>query len=287
MTALQPSELILQPDGSIYHLALQPDQVASTIITVGDQERVARVSRHFDRIDTNVQKREFCTHTGEIGGKRITVISTGIGPDNIDIVLNELDALVNIDLATRQVKKEHTALTFVRIGTSGALQANIAPGQTVVSEYAIGLDNLMHYYPERPPDWPSELETAFDKSFTELPNHYATMANPALVKQFSDLDHRGITLTCPGFYAPQGRSLRTKSLIRESFFTKLQSFSWNKKLITNLEMETAAIYGLANLLGHHAVSLNMILANRPKGTFSKDPKKDVNEMIKNVLERVC
>ena len=287
MRPLQSSELILQPDGSIYHLALQPDQVASTIITVGDHERGARVSQHFDRIDTKVQKREFCTHTGEIGGKRLTVVSTGIGPDNIDIVFNELDALVNIDLRTRRVLDNHTQLTFIRIGTSGALQTDIDPGQTVVSEFAVVLDNLLHYYPDRPSDWPNELETAFGKAFPGLPNHYATMANPALVKQFSNLDHRGITLTCPGFYAPQGRSLRAQSLIRESFFTQLQSFTWKSHRITNLEMETAAIYGLAQLLGHRAVSLNMILANRPKGTFSDQPKKDVNAMIKNVLERVC
>lgn len=287
MTPFQPSELILQPDGSIYHLALHPEQVAETIFTVGDPGRVARISRHFDRLDTEVQKREFCTHTGELGGQRLTVISTGIGPDNIDIVLNELDALVNIDLKNRRPKDQLTQLTFIRIGTSGALQAEIEPGQSVASSYGLGLDNLLQYYPDRPAGWPTDLEEAFQKQFPDLPNSYAAAASQVLIEQFDFVDQRGITLTCPGFYAPQGRALRAKSLIREHFFEALQSFRWAGNRITNLEMETSAIYGLAQLLGHRAVSLNMILANRPQGTFSEQPKKDVDRLIENVLAKVC
>ena len=287
MRSFQSSELILQPDGSIYHLALHPEQVAETIFTVGDPGRVARISRHFDRIDFKVQKREFCTHTGELGGKRLTVISTGIGPDNIDIVINELDALVNIDLHSRTLKTNFTPLQFIRIGTSGALQPEIAPGQCVASAYAIGLDNLLNFYTERSDEWPIELERGFKKTFPDLPGTYATSGSGALLNQFDFMDYQGITLTCPGFYAPQGRSLRMKSLIRDAFFTQLQDFRWNDFAITNLEMETSAIYGLSALLGHQAISLNMILANRPLGTFSRQPKEDVDGLIENVLSRVC
>lgn len=283
---LAASELILNTDGSIYHLHLLPEQIADTILFVGDPDRVPKVSRHFDRIEHRTQKREFVTHTGELGGRRLTVISTGIGPDNIDIVMNELDALVNIDLQTRTVKDQLTALNIIRIGTSGSLSAEILPDDFIVSAFGIGLDNLLHYYDY--PDTPRE--EALRQSFTDFAEEigieispYATEADHGLVKKFSREMHVGITLTCPGFYAPQGRRLRLGSIFQAAFFEKINAFSFEGHRVTNFEMETAAILGLARMLGHRATACNGILANRILGTFTPDPKQLEEKLIEKVL----
>jgi len=286
---LAPSELILNPSGSIYHLNLLPDQIADTIFFVGDPDRVAKVSKHFDKIAHQVQKREFITHTGELGGRRLTVISTGIGPDNIDIVMNELDALVNIDLKTRTVKENLTSLNIVRIGTSGSLAADIPVDSFVVSAFGLGLDNLLHYY-----DYPaSPREEMLRQAFTSFAAGIGTNLNPiaaeadhGLVKRFGKNMRRGITLTCPGFYGPQGRRLRLDSTISSSFFEKIGDFSFEGQRVTNFEMETSAILGLAKMLGHHATACNGIIANRITGEFSKNPKQTEERLIAEVLSLV-
>lgn len=283
---LAPSELIVNPNGSIYHLNLLPSQIAETILFVGDPDRVPKVSKYFDRITDKVQKREFVTHTGELGSRRLTVISTGIGPDNIDIVMNELDALVNIDLQTRIVKEELTSLNIIRIGTSGSLSAAIPPDDFVVSAFGIGLDNLLHYY--NYPDTPRE--EALRQAFTDFADGVGTKLNPytaeadhGLVKRFGTEMHKGITLTCPGFYAPQGRRLRLGSIIQADFFENIGGFHFEGLAATNFEMETAAILGLARMLGHHATACNGILANRILGSFTRDPKKLEETLIEKVL----
>lgn len=289
-----PSELVINPDGSIYHLHLQEDQLADWVITVGDPDRVGAVSRHFDRIDTQVQKREFVTHTGELGNKRITVISTGIGPDNIDIVLNELDALANIDLQQRIVRPAHRRLHFIRLGTSGSLQPDIEVGSLVFSAYGLGLDNLMSYY-----QWQTESDAAallrafrqfVDQEKLPLPVSmhapYAVEADERLLNALSAEDRRGITLTAPGFYAPQGRQLRAPGRLTAADMHKLADFGFGSLAVTNLEMETAAIYGLAQLMGHAALSCNVILAGRRKGQFSSDPQQAVEDMITTMLARI-
>ena len=279
------SELILNADGSIYHLNLIPEDISDTIILVGDPNRVPLVSRHFDSIDLIKQKREFLTHTGVCNGKKLTVLSTGIGAGNIDIVLNELDALVNIDLSTREVKKQHQVLNLIRIGTSGAIQPSIPVDSFLVSESAVGFDGILHFY---------KSQTASDAMENALKAHfswedfgivpYAAKGGESLINSFSSKPFlTGITVTNGGFYGPQGRSLRLEPQLID-FHTKLQSFQFNGKQLTNLEMETATIYGLAQLLGHQALSLNAILANRPMGTFSKDPRKTVESLITQSLE---
>jgi uridine phosphorylase len=281
-----PSELILNPNGSVYHLNLLPEQIANTILFVGDPDRVPKVSKYFDRIEHKVQKREFITHTGELGGRRLTVLSTGIGTDNIDIVMNELDALVNIDLKTRTVKDTLTTLNIVRIGTSGSLSADILPNSFLVSAFGIGLDNLLYYY-----DYPaSPREEMLRQAFTSFAagietniNPIATEADHDLVRRFGRAMHKGITLTCPGFYAPQGRKLRLGSTIPPSFFEKIGQFGFEGLRVTNFEMETSAIVGLARMLGHRATACNAIIANRITGEFTKDPKKAEEALIEAVL----
>ncbi len=277
-------ELVLNADGSIYHLSLRPEEIADTVILVGDPDRVAMVSAHFDRIDVQRQHREFVTHTGELNGKRLTVISTGIGTDNIDIVLNELDALVNIDLQTRLPKNTHTSLQFIRIGTSGALQPDIPADSFLASQAGIGLDGLMLFY-QMP--YNSETSTYLNELGKKLPlQPYMAWGDEALLEQMARDDFfRGITLTCGGFYAPQGRQLRLPVRFAGLLdFFQEQSFKGAR--FTNFEMETAGIYALAQLLGHRALSLNAILANRPSGTFTKDGKALVQRLIKTTLERL-
>jgi uridine phosphorylase len=284
----QASELILNKNGSIYHLHLQADEIASTIITVGDPTRVNDVSKHFDRIDCKVKHREFHTHTGWIGKQRLSVISTGIGTDNIDIVLNELDALVNFDLKTREIKPNHTQLRFIRIGTSGSIQHDVPVDSCLISEAAMGLDGLLHFYNTATLPFSPEL-IAFEKhlkgvwDFPAKP--YYIGADKLLLKQFSNDCLQGITATNIGFYAPQGRQLRLEQR-NLGYLRLLQTFGFEGRKITNLEMETSAIYGLAALLGHQAVSLNAILANRADGTFSKQPKKIVANLILRTLEKI-
>jgi|TARA_R110000868_G_scaffold279966_1_gene540035 uridine phosphorylase len=283
------SELILNADHSVYHLNLLPPDLADTVITVGDPDRVKHVSQYFDKIELKKGKREFQTHTGWLNNKRISVISTGIGTDNIDIVLNELDALVNIDFETRTIKKDKIRLDIIRIGTSGAIQPNIPVDSFLMSEYAIGLDSLLHFYDSAHIQHP-EIQQAFLKHthwLKDKSNPYVVAYDKALGDLFiSDKMQLGFTATNVGFYGPQGRSLRLK-LEDESMNTKLASFNYHNKRITNLEMETSGIYGLAKLLGHRAVSLNCILANRPNGQFSSRPDLAIDELIKYTLNKIA
>lgn len=280
------SELILNSDGSIYHLYLKPSDIASTIITVGDPARVNDISRCFDSIELKIQKREFKTHTGIYKGKRISVISTGIGTDNIDIVLNELDALVNIDFKTRKVKDELTRLDIIRIGTSGAIQPSIPVDGFLVSEMAIGFDNLLHCYRSE-----AVVNNDFSEAFIKHTNWhnkrsapYVVSADDSLLQRFSsNVFIKGCTATGVGFYGPQGRVLRL-ALQDNDMIQNIKNFRFQGKSITNLEMETAGIYGLAKILGHRALSLNAILANRTTGTFSKEPQKTIDALIEHTLE---
>ena len=289
MKPIPASELVINADGSIYHLNLRPEQIAPTVFLVGDPGRVPRVSRHFDRIEHQVQRREFVTHTGTLAGKRFTVLSTGIGTDNIDIVLNELDALANIDFETRSVKDRLTSLNIIRLGTSGGLAADIPVGSIVVSAYGIGLDNLASYY-HRPV---SEDEKNMEREFEDFARSigvdlrvYAARGSEQLLRIFSA--HRaGITLTCPGFYGPQGRNLRLKSIYNPRFFDEVGSFSHSGFGITNFEMETSAIFALSGMLGHRALSCNAILANRLRKEFAEDPAAVVNNLIERILETVA
>jgi len=284
---IQSSELILNPDGSIYHLHLRPEHLAETIITVGDPDRVGQVSKHFDQLEYTFNKREFVTHTGYIGNKRLSVISTGIGPDNIDIVFNEVDALFNIDLNTRQPKSALTSLQFVRIGTSGSLQTDIPVDSFLLSSHAISWDNLFSFYEIPASEQTQGLEKSLAQAVPSLPVHGRIFEAPGdLEEHFDNSYFRGITLTCPGFYAPQGRQLRLPSRIKEIHFEQLQAAKLEAYRITNMEMETAAIYGMAQMLGHQALSCNAILANRPLGQFSSNPGKTVEQLIEQVLDRL-
>ncbi len=284
---LKASEFILNADGSIYHLNLQPEQLATTVITVGDPDRVSAVTRYFDNVEFEIKRREFHTQTGTYKGKRITVVSTGIGTDNIDIVLNELDALVNIDFKTREVKGKVTSLDIIRIGTSGAIQEEIAVDSFLISEAGIGFDTMLHFYKSK------EIQHhEFSKALVDhlkLPAQngipYVVSFDEKLGSKFSKGYHRGTTLTNCGFYGPQGRVLRIP-LQDDSLNDKIGSFQYQGKKITNLEMETAGIYGLSKLLGHRAVSLNAIIANRATGDFSKNPGETIDLLIKDALERI-
>jgi len=288
MQAIAESELIINSRGAIYHLNLRPEELAPTIFTVGDPDRVSAVSRHFDTIEYKAQHREFVSHTGYIGRKRVTVVSTGIGTDNIDIVLNELDALVNIDFTTRMVKPQLTSLTIIRMGTSGALQKDIPVDSFVASTHGLGIDNLLNFY--RHDD--TEEDNALLQSFTtqtqlhhRLAQPYISGASPSLLKHFVDGFHQGITVTCPGFYGPQGRVLRL-GLNQPELIDKLTSFSFGPYRVTNFEMETAGIYGLGRLLGHHCLSLSAIVANRIGRTISPDGNKAVEKLITDTLRIV-
>jgi len=286
---IKESELILNPDGSIYHLNLRPEQVADTIILVGDPNRVPRVSAYFDTIEFSTQKREFCTHTGTYKGKRLTALSTGIGPDNIDIVINELDALFNIDLHTRKPKEQLTSLNIVRFGTSGSLQADIPVDSFVLSSHGLGMDNMLHAYK----DAPNVREIAMEEAFMAHTQWNTDKGRPYIVgcgetlkqRLLTDKVFEGITGTAPGFYGPQGRMLRLP-VQDPTLNDKLHSFNYKGYRMTNLEMETSAIYGLSKLLGHQAVSLNAIIANRAAGTFTKDTKKVVENLIVYGLEQL-
>lgn len=283
-----PSELILNADKSIYHLNLRPEDIADTVILVGDQNRVEKVSRYFDTIEVQKQRREFITHTGYLNNKRISAVSTGIGTDNIDIVLNEIDALFNIDFETRTIKKDLTQIDFVRIGTSGAIQPDIPLDSFVLSEYAIGFDNVLHFYNSEQIQFP-DIQIAFIEHmdwsvFKSIP--YVVSSDLVLAeKLFSKSVIRGFTGSNVGFYGPQGRELRL-SLEDENLNAKLTSFEFKDKRITNLEMETSAIYGLSALLGHRAASMNSILANRSTGEFSKNPGETIDKLIQYTLDKL-
>ncbi|MDN3621202.1 nucleoside phosphorylase [Polaribacter undariae] len=286
--SIKQSELILNPDGSIYHLNLRPEHIATNIIFVGDQDRVDKISKHFGSIQFTTQKREFKTTTGTYKNKQFSVISTGIGPDNIDIVLNELDALVNIDLETRKPKENLTSLNIVRIGTSGSLHDDIPVDSFVIGSHGLDLNGLLHSYQIDPISNP-EIEDAFVKHT----NWSAKKSYPIVIENSKELEdrlksdktHQGITATAGGFYGPQGRILRL-AIQDNELNHKIDSFSFNQHRITNLEMETSAIYGLSKLLGHKACSINAIIANRANGSFSKNPGKVVADLIEYTLEKL-
>ena len=286
---IKESELILNPDGSVYHLNLRPENIAHDIIFVGDQDRVDKITELFDSVEFTTQKREFKTSTGVYKGKRLSVISTGIGPDNIDIVLNELDALVNIDLKTRQPKATLTSLNIVRIGTSGSLQNDIPVDSFVMSSHGLDINGLLHSYQIDEISHPA-IENAFVKhtNWSDKKCYPLIVSNSdKLAKKLSsDKVFSGITATAGGFYGPQGRVLRL-ALQDADLNHKIDSFNYNGNRITNLEMETSAIYGLSKLLGHHALSMNAIIANRANGTFSENPGKVVADLIQYTLDKLA
>jgi len=285
---IKDSELILNPDGSVYHLNLRPEHIADTIITVGDPDRVDTVTKHFDTIDFKTHKREFHTQTGTYKGKQITVISTGIGTDNIDIVFNELDALVNINLETRKIKPELTSLNIIRIGTSGSIQKEIPVDSFLISEYASGFDSLLHFYNSEHIQYKAISNALMTHTnwFSDKSSPYVVKCDDTLLKQLaSNKTHNGFTATNVGFYGPQGRILRLP-IQDKSLNDKLASFSYEGQPITNLEMETAGIYGLSGLLGHKALSMNAIIANRATGQFSNNPKAVVEDLILYTLNKL-
>lgn len=286
MQRIAESELIINPRGAIYHLDVRPDELAENIITVGDPERVKEISKYFDTIETERIHREFVTHTGYIGDKRISVVSTGIGPDNIDIVLNELDALVNIDFDTRTINNELKHLNIIRIGTSGSLQADVPVDSFVASTHGLGIDNLMNFYLHENNEEEKQLIHSFVTQ-TQLHNGfgdpYISTASMHLLKHFVDGYHQGITVTCPGFYGPQGRILRL-GISNPHLIDRLTSFEFGKYRITNFEMETSAIYGLGKALHHNCLSLSAIIANRIHKNFSKDADSLIKKLIIKSLE---
>lgn len=286
--SIKNSELILNSDGSIYHLNLKPSDISDTIILVGDQDRVIEVTKHFETIEFETQSREFKTQTGIFKGKRISVISTGIGSDNIDIVLNELDALVNIDFKTREIKTNKTSLSIVRIGTSGALQPDIAVDSFVLSSYGIDINGMLQSY-----NIENIKNESIEQAFVKHTNWSPKKSYPVIVNNSKRLEGllssnqtlKGMTATCGGFYGPQGRILRLE-IQDDSLNNKMNSFDFNGLRVTNFEMETSAIYGLSKLLGHEACSMNAILANRSLGTISKNPQKTIDKLIVYCLSKL-
>ncbi|HSF55820.1 MAG TPA: nucleoside phosphorylase [Algoriphagus sp.] len=275
------SELIINSDGSIYHLQLKPEHLASIVFTVGDPDRVPLVSRYFDRIDLKISKREFVTHTGWLNGKGVTVMSTGMGTDNVEILMTELDALVNVDLETREIKTEKTSLQIIRLGTSGSMQADIPVGTLLASEIGIGLDTLMAYYPELTGDQSLAKAVQNELRIPFLP--YQASASPNLLQKLDPIFVKGVTLTCPGFYAPQGREVRLKPRF-DRMIERLAGLKIDDKRLTNFEMETAGYYAMCELLGHEVLSLNAIVANRPLNIFDPEADKSVEKLIQTALE---
>jgi uridine phosphorylase len=289
MRVIEPSELIINPDGSIFHLHMMPEQLAENIILVGDPGRVEMIASFFDKIESRTENREFVSATGTYGSKRITALSTGIGTDNIDIVVNELDALVNIDLKTRQVKQEHQSLKIIRIGTSGGLQDDIPVDAFLVSKKAIGFDGLLNFYQGRNEVSDLPFENAF-KSYVGLnellPSPYVVSADPDLFNRIADEEFTpGVTISAPGFYGPQGRELRLK-IIDPQINDKIEAFRFENQRITNYEMECSAIYGLSRLLGHKALTVCIIIANRVSKKANEDYKPVMVKLVKKVLDRI-
>jgi len=285
MQAIGASELIINDRGAIYHLNLRPEEIAETIITVGDPERVAAVSKYFDKIEFKLAHREFITHTGTIGEKRISVLSTGIGPDNIDIALNEIDALVNIDFTTRTIQEQKKSVSIIRMGTCGSLQGEVGVNELVAGTHGLGIDNLLNFYDLENNEEEKAILAAFEKHTSILSNKvqpYIATASAGLIKHFTEGYSHGITVTCPGFYGPQGRILRLP-LKMPNLVDQMTSFQYGQHRIANFEMETSAIYGLCNLLGHQCLSINVIIANRVKKEYSKDMGKAVDHMIQKSL----
>jgi uridine phosphorylase len=282
---ISPTDLIINPDGSIYHLGLRPENIAETIITVGDPERVEKVSKYFDVVDFKVNKREFVTHTGTLANKRITVISSGIGTDNVEILMNELDALVNIDFETFEEKPNHKSLNIIRLGTSGSLQKSIPVDSFVVSEWGVGFDALGFFYKSQMNQTTIDLQR--DLSLEFMP--YCNPASIDLFKLFIENTpanwFSGMTVTCPGFYAPQGRVLRYSPKIT-NLLQKMNGYYRDGNVLTNLEMETAGYYLLGKILGHEVLSISAILASRMTNEFSKNPEKQVDSLIQLALEKI-
>ena len=286
MLPIAESEMIIDQRGAIYHLGLRPEELAGTVIVVGDPDRVQKVSARFDKVEHRLHHREFITHTGYIGGKRLSVVSTGIGPDNIDIAFNELDALANIDFETRTVKTNFTKLNIIRFGTSGSLQADIPVDSFVVSTHGLGLDNLLNFYAHQKTSEETAISDAFiaqTKLDTSITIPYTFKGSEILLNKFDEGFHKGITVTCPGFYGPQGRVLRL-ALSSPDLVNRFSHFNFNSHRITNFEMETSAIYGLGRLMGHECLSINVIIANRVVKEFSKDSDAAVEGLITKALE---
>ena len=286
---IPPSELIISEEDRIYHLDLRPNEIANDIIIVGDQERVPQVSKFFDKIEIKRNKREFVTHTGTINNKKITVLSTGIGCDNIDIVINELDALVNIDFETRTPKKDKTSLNIIRIGSTGALQKNILVDSFVVSKFGLGFDGLMGFYNYEYSEEELEFLNAFLKQTNwpkDLNQPYFSEGNKQLIEKIGKGITKGITATANGFYGPQGRTMRLIPKIPK-LNEKLNLFRYNDTQILNFEMETSALYALSNILGHKSCTICAVIANRFTNTFSKNYKKPIEKLIELVLDRIC
>jgi uridine phosphorylase len=279
------SELVLNKDGSVYHLNLKPKHIADNVLIVGDPSRVYRISKHFDKIEFEMNKREFITHVGKYKGKKITVLSTGMGPDNIEIFFTELDALVNVDLRKKEIKAKQRQLNIIRIGTSGAMQEDIPVGSHVVSRFGVGLDNLMDFYAFKPnkfeADIANHLRDHAKLSFTP----YIAAGSESLLEQVGEGMIVGNTVTTPGFYAPQGRRIRL-DLKYPKLLRDLSNFHYNDFWLTNFEMETSALYAMAGLLGHNMLSVNAVIANRVNGTFSKNPYPTIDSLIKKVLDRL-
>lgn len=281
------SELPKQPNGAIYHLGLSPEEIADDIILVGDPGRVEKISSRFDKVELKRQNRELITHTGVKNGKRLSVISTGMGTDNIDIVLTELDALANIDLEKMEVKSEHKALNLIRIGTSGALQAEIDTGSFVASAYGLGIDGVLQFYKNNG-DFEDELVEEFVKQTgwnEKLPYPYCTAASQQLLDKVAHDFYQGITVSAPGFFGPQGRLVRAPLMYPE-LNRKIEEFAFNGKTITNMEMECSAIYGLSRVLGHNPLTVCLIVANRVTYGSAFDYHTMMNKLIDTVLERL-
>ena len=283
-----PTELVLDAKGAVYHLGLKEEQLAHKIIVVGDQDRVEKVSRYFEHIEHRIQHREFACHSGVYKGKPISVLSTGIGTDNIDICISELDALVNIDLTSRTEKKEKTSLDIVRIGTCGMLQSELPLHTFILSTHALGLDNIAHFYPIAFDQHEQLLLKAIEEQiqFPSGINPYLSAANSQLVEKLnSNLVKKGITITSSGFYGPQGRSLRLKSLMPK-IHESLEEFSFEGNQIVNFEMESSALFALGKALGHRCATVCLGVANRPKEIFSKSINEAMDELIQYVLDRI-
>ena len=286
--SIPPTELIITEEGRIYHLDLLPEDIGDNIILVGDQERVPTISKYFDRIELKRSKREFVTHTGLLNNKRVSVISTGIGCDNIDIVINELDALVNIDFEKKVVKKDHQSLNIIRIGTCGALQKEIPVDQFVLSTYGLGFDGLLTFYNPIYEDDEKALQKAFLQQIPwpkDANQPYFVRGSKILSEKIGKGMHHGITATANGFYGPQGRSLRLKTKLPD-MNKFLNRFDYKNQKILNFEMETSALYGLCAMLGHHACTVCAVIGNRFSNTFSKDYKKAVENLVTSVLKRI-
>ncbi|MEI6822415.1 MAG: nucleoside phosphorylase [Bacteroidota bacterium] len=288
MTKIKESELVLTENNTVYHIRARQENVSENIILVGDPGRVPEISSYFEKIEFKMMNREICTHTGLYNNKRVSVISTGMGPDNIDIIMNELDAIFNIDLDKREIKDQHTTLNIIRMGTSGALQPDLEVDSFLMSEYGLGLDGMIHFYKDEKNIFENEMTEAFIKHTSwadNLPTPYIVKASDILINKIGEGLNKGITATAPGFYGPQGRELRLK-LAYPDINSKIESFRFNDKRIANLEMETSALYGLGAMLGHETLTVCVLVANRVTKTFSTNYKIAMKQLTDLILNRI-